>query len=80
MNDLMTCQDYLRDVRTRMGWSQVKLANELKMTVNYISQIERGVRHPGDKFRIRLHNVTNIDFTEIFLNTLDDKSRELLKK
>lgn len=78
--ELMSCQDYLRDVRNRMGWSQVKLAQELKMTVNYISQIERGVRHPGDKFRIKLHNATSIDYEEIFLNTLDDKSRELLKK
>ena len=45
----------LADWRQEEGLTQVELAGELGIHVQYLSQIERGVRPAGGKLALKIH-------------------------
>jgi len=45
----------LADWRQEEGLTQAELAGELRIHVQYLSQIERGVRPAGGKLALKIH-------------------------
>ena len=64
----------LKKWRKRRNWSQMKLAEEADISMNFLSEIERGVKWP---FPETLHNLAlalNVEVFELFKKDSDKDS------
>ncbi len=62
--------------RKRAGFSQEKLAEEIEVSRNYISAIERGVKTPSLETFIKISNVLGVS-SDILLEGLIDNAYEV---
>lgn len=59
MNPAARLGESIRTIRTRLGWSQEKLAEASGLHRSYISQLERGHRNPTLDVLVRLAAALN---------------------
>ncbi|MBC9786693.1 helix-turn-helix transcriptional regulator [Heliobacterium chlorum] len=57
---------YLRTLRKKIGLSLSKLSKELNSSVQYLSELERGVKTPSDDFIQRLAEYYQVDVDDLF--------------
>jgi DNA-binding XRE family transcriptional regulator len=56
----------IREYRMRKGWSQTKLAQELKIDRSYINQIENGKVTPSIALLERIANILDCNLKDFF--------------
>ena len=64
----------IREQRVARGMSVVKLANEVGVLPNYISQLENGDKMPSLDTFIRITNVLNVTADELLCDYLNAES------
>jgi transcriptional regulator with XRE-family HTH domain len=57
---------YMTNLRTERGISLANLGKVLEISANFISEIERGVKSPGDKYIRNFSNYFNINENFLF--------------
>jgi len=57
---------YIRDVRSKRGFTLSQVAGRIEISTNYVSQIERGVRKVTDDLVVALAILYNVDLDELF--------------
>jgi transcriptional regulator with XRE-family HTH domain len=55
----------LRSLRKQRGWNQDALAEAAKLSRNYVSDIERGVRNPGLLALVRLSRALRLPLRDL---------------
>jgi transcriptional regulator with XRE-family HTH domain len=73
---------YLREKRNLAGLSTRALGEELNVSSNYISEIERGIKPPSDHLLREYANILKLDENELFkmLDKVPLKATETLEK
>lgn len=56
---------FLRDLRTAAGVSQTQIAEDLDVSPNYVSAVERGLRSPSWKLLVRYAKVAGVSVITI---------------
>ena len=56
----------LRQSRIKAGYSQKRLVEELKLSINYISMLENGRKNPSPGVAKKICNILNKEFDDIF--------------
>jgi len=69
---------YYRGLR---GWSQVKLAEKIGISTNFLADIETGKSWISSQTLVKLANCFEIDVYKLFTpeNTLDDDTKQTIK-
>lgn len=57
---------YIRELRERRRLTLVQIAEKLKISTNYVSQLERNIRRPTDELIIGFSKLYNIDEDVLF--------------
>lgn len=57
---------YIREKRSRRGFTLSQVAKRLEISTNYVSQMERGVRPATDDLVVSFAKLYNIDLDELF--------------
>lgn len=57
----------LQQLRLKNKLTQKQVSNEIGVTTEYISQLERGIKNPSDCIKKKLANLYHIDISKIFL-------------
>lgn len=70
--------NYVRELRMNKGWSINEAGEELGVSANYISMVERGVRNPTNKFVGKIAKLYDVD-EEILYGLLGRISDAVLK-
>jgi transcriptional regulator with XRE-family HTH domain len=66
-------------LRARRGFSQADLAEEADISINFLSNIERGIKFPQPNMLSKIADALNVEVNELFLeNVNDDKCKKLL--
>jgi transcriptional regulator with XRE-family HTH domain len=63
--------------RIDKGMTQADLAEQIGYSVSYVSQVERGLRHPGPRFIKTLCDVLQQPRTVLFLSSEDLNGKNL---
>ena len=58
--DKLTMGDRIREARKKIGFTQDQLAERLDVSVEFVGQIERGLKLPGMQVFIKLIEVLNV--------------------
>ena len=58
--DKLTMGDRIKEIRKKRGLTQEQLAEKLDISVEYVSQIERGLKMPSMQMFIKLVEVLNV--------------------
>ena len=58
----------LRKYRNRRNWSQMELSEKVNISMNYLSEIERGLKWPHPDILQNLASALNIEVFELFKN------------
>jgi transcriptional regulator with XRE-family HTH domain len=66
-------QEEFQKARFDLGMTQSDLAEKIHYSTSYISQVERGLRHPGPRFMYRVCQALNKPRESLFLTA--EKSR-----
>ncbi len=64
--------EQIRKYRVKAGWTQEVLAEKLDISVNSVSAIERGVKHPSFARFIRIANLLHVSTDVLLQDELDD--------
>jgi transcriptional regulator with XRE-family HTH domain len=64
----------IRSHRKKRGWNQDNLAEAAKLSRNYVSDIERGVRNPGLLALVRLSRALRLPLRDM-LEDVEPKAR-----
>ncbi|MGB4610447.1 MAG: helix-turn-helix transcriptional regulator [Saccharofermentanales bacterium] len=59
-------RDWLKELRLASGYTQTDIANYLKISRSYYTQIELGNRNPSPKIAIELGRFLAFDWTRFF--------------
>ena len=70
----------IKEYRVKRGMSVVKLANEVGVLPNYISQLENGDKVPSLNTFIRITNVLNVTANELLCDYLNAESNVVESK
>ena len=70
----------IKEYRVKRGMSVVKLANEVGVLPNYISQLENGEKVPSLNTFIRITNVLNVTANELLCDYLNAESNVVESK
>lgn len=62
----------LKNLRERKGFTQDAFAEELNLTPNYISAVERGVKSPSLGVLIAMINILGVSADEVFADVIDN--------
>lgn len=65
--------------RLRKGWTQKKLAEEVKVSGVYISKLEQGVNLPGDELALKLARKLDLDEKDFVSHLFRDRASEDIK-
>lgn len=63
---IRTKRRQLVETRVKAGYSQRGLARAAGLTSGYMSQIERGLRHPGPAAAKKICMALNVEFDDLF--------------
>ena len=66
----------LKQIRRSNGYTQEKLAEEIEVSVRYISDIEQDRSKPSYEVLVKICNLFNIGLDEIFSEYLDVKGKK----
>ena len=78
MNDLRaSLGQRVKDLRTRLGWSQEQLAERASLDTTYISGIERGARNPGLNSLNSLARALGITLPNLLSDLRPPRQREI---
>ena len=61
----------MQEARNLLGYSQLKLANELNVSPSYIGEIEKGRKFPSAKMLQRIADTLNLKPYQLFLDKED---------
>lgn len=64
--ELMAFADYIRDLRQKKGLYLEHVAKATGFSINYISEVERGIRSPNDELISSLAKLFNVEEEELF--------------
>lgn len=64
--------EQIRKYRAKAGWTQEVLAEKLDISVNSVSAIERGVKHPSFSRFIKIANLLHVSTDVLLQDELDD--------
>lgn len=64
--------EQIRKYRVKAGWTQEVLAEKLDISVNSVSAIERGVKHPSFARFIRIANLLHVSTDVLLQDELDE--------
>lgn len=65
MDNNVSARELLYSRRKRMGLTQKEVAQEIGLSRNYYSQIEKGKRSPGKKLALKIAEYWGIDVKRI---------------
>jgi transcriptional regulator with XRE-family HTH domain len=66
-------------LRARRGFSQADLAEKADISINFLSNIERGIKFPQPNMLSKIANTLGVEVNELFVeNSATDESKELL--
>jgi transcriptional regulator with XRE-family HTH domain len=69
----------IRLLRARRGFSQAGLSEEADISINFLSNIERGIKFPQPDMLSKLANALGVEVNKLFLeNIAPDDDKELL--
>ena len=68
--DKQTMGDRIRETRKRLNLTQEQLAESLDISVNYISEIERSLKHPSLQVFIKLIEVLDVSADYLLRDTV----------
>jgi transcriptional regulator with XRE-family HTH domain len=57
---------YMTNLRNKRGISLASLGKVLDVSANFISEVERGIKSPGDKYISKFSNYFDIDESSLF--------------
>jgi len=57
---------YIREKRLKRGFTLSQVADSLEISINYVSQVERGVRKATDDLVVSFAELYNVDLDELF--------------
>lgn len=63
---MATFPERLRYLRNRKGWSQQRLADELKISKSSVNMYERGEREPGNEMMEAIADIFNVDMDYLY--------------
>lgn len=63
----------IQDFRKKKGLTQNKAAEMLKITKEYLSMIERGIRNPSDNLKKKMAILYQVSIADIFLALQETK-------
>ena len=71
----------IKHYRSLRGWSQVKLAEKLEISTNFLADIETGKSWVSSLTLVKLANCFNIDVYKLFMpkNIKNDELKEAIK-
>ncbi|MZP28669.1 helix-turn-helix domain-containing protein [Heliobacterium undosum] len=58
--------DYLRGLRMKKGFTLAALSDKVGVSINFLSELERGLKAPGDQLVEDLAKLYGIDSSEIY--------------
>jgi transcriptional regulator with XRE-family HTH domain len=69
----------IKMLRARRGLSQADLSEKADISINFLSNIERGIKFPQPNMLAKLANALGVEVNELFLEELvADEGKELL--
>jgi transcriptional regulator with XRE-family HTH domain len=69
----------IKMLRARRGLSQSDLAEKADISINFLSNIERGIKFPQPNMLSKIANAFGVEVNELFLENLAaDEGKELL--
>jgi len=57
----------VEEYRERLGWTQIQLAERMKVAQGTISRIENGVQCPSVELAFKLEKLFRVDIHELFM-------------
>ena len=72
--DKLTMGDRIRETRKKRGLTQDRLAEKLDISVEYVSQIERGIKTPSMQNFIKLVEVLDVSADYLLRDTVSTRS------
>ncbi|MBP3583451.1 MAG: helix-turn-helix transcriptional regulator [Clostridia bacterium] len=66
--------DRIRETRKRLNLTQEQLAESLDISVNYISEIERSLKHPSLQVFIKLIEVLDVSADYLLRDTVSTRN------
>ncbi|MDY0407383.1 helix-turn-helix domain-containing protein [Paracerasibacillus soli] len=57
---------YIKEKRSKRGFTLSQVADRLEISINYVSQMERGVRKVTDDLVVSFAELYNVDLDELF--------------
>ena len=72
--DKLTMGDRIQDTRKKRGFTQEQLAEQAEITVEYISQIERGLKTPSMQVFIKLVEILDVSADYLLRDTVSTRN------
>lgn len=74
MMDKLTMGDRIKETRKKCGLTQEQLAEKLDISVEYVSQIERGLKMPSMQMFIKLVDVLDVSSDYLLRDTVSTRN------
>ena len=74
MVDKLTMGDRIKETRKKRGLTQESLAEKLDISIEYVSQIERGMKIPSMQMFIRLVEVLDVSADYLLRDTVSTRN------
>ena len=72
--DKLTMGDRIKETRKKRGFTQEQLAERLDITVEYVSQIERGIKIPSMQTFMRLVEILDVSADYLLRDTVSTRN------